>query len=48
VSVFEKFIVMPAREDKGFYVLKLSFPDEIKDKCTKIFQESVKTFFPEK
>jgi len=48
VSIFEKFIVIPARKDEGFYVLKLSVPVEIKNKYTGIFEESVKSFLPEK
>jgi len=48
VSIFEKFIVIPARKDEGFYVLKLSVPVEIKDKYTGIFEESVKSFLPER
>jgi hypothetical protein len=47
VSIFEKFIVIPARKDEGFYVLELSVPDEIKDKYTGIFEEAVKSFLPE-
>ncbi len=41
VSIFERFIVIPARKDEGFYALKLSVPVEIKDKYTGIFEESV-------
>jgi hypothetical protein len=48
VSIFEKFIVIPARKDEGFYVLKLSVPVEMKDKHTGIFEESVKSFLPER
>ena len=48
VSIFEKFIVIPARKDEGFYVLKLSVPDETKDKYKGIFEESVKSFLPER
>ncbi len=46
VSVFEKFIVIPAKADKGFYLLKLSVPDEIKDEYIEIFEKSVKSFIP--
>jgi len=48
VSIFEKFIVIPARKDEGFYVLELSVPDETKNKYTRIFEEAVKSFLPEK
>lgn len=48
VSIFEKFVVIPARKDGGFYVLELSVPVETKDKYTGIFEESVKSFLPEK
>jgi hypothetical protein len=48
VSIFEKFIVIPARKDEGFYVLELSVPDEAKDKYKGIFEESVKSFLPER
>ena len=48
VSIFEKFIVIPARKDEGFYVLELSVPDETKDKYKGIFEESVKSFLPER
>lgn len=48
VSIFEKFIIIPARDDEGFYVLKLSVPYEIKDKFTGIFEECVKSFLPER
>jgi hypothetical protein len=48
VSIYEKFIVIPALNDKGFYVLQLSVPAEIKDKYKGIFEESVKSFSPEK
>lgn len=48
VSVFDKFIIIPDRKDEGFYVLKLSVPVEIKDKYTGIFEESVKSFLPER
>lgn len=48
VSIFEKFVVIPDRKDGGFYVLELSVPVETKDKYTGIFEESVKSFLPEK
>jgi len=48
VSIFEKFIVIPARKDEGFYVLKLSVPVEIKKRYTGIFEETVKSFLPER
>ena len=48
VSIFEKFIVIPAGKDEGFYVLELSVPDETKDKYKGIFEESVKSFLPER
>lgn len=48
VSIFEKFIVIPAVKDEGFYVLKLSVPNETKDKYTEIFGKTVKSFLPEK
>jgi hypothetical protein len=48
VSIFEKFIVIPAKKDEGFYVLELSVPDAIKDKYTEIFEEAVKSFLPER
>jgi hypothetical protein len=48
VSIYEKFIVIPDRKDEGFYVWKLSVPVEIKDKYTGIFEETVKTFLPER
>jgi len=47
-SIFEKFIVVPAAKDEGFYALKLSVPDKIKDKFTGIFEDVVKSFLPEK
>jgi len=46
VSIYEKFIVIPARKDEGFYALKLFVPVEIKSKYTGIFEESVKSFLP--
>jgi hypothetical protein len=48
VSIFEKFIVIPAKKDEGFYVLELSVPDAIKNKYTEIFEEAVKSFLPER
>jgi hypothetical protein len=48
MSLFEKFIVIPARKDEGFYVLELSVPDAAKDKYTVIFAEVVKSFVPGK
>ena len=48
VSIYEKYIVVPAGKDEGFYVLKLSAPAQIKDNYTDIFEESVKSFLPEK
>lgn len=48
VSKFEKFVVIPAREDVGFYVLKLSIPVEIKEQCRVVFERSVKSFLPER
>lgn len=48
MSLFEKFIVIPARKDAGFYVLELSVPDAAKDKYTVIFAEVVKSFLPER
>ena len=48
VSVHEKFIVIPAREGEGFYVLKLSVPAETKNNYSATFEESVKSFMPEK
>lgn len=48
VSIFEKFIVIPGIKDDGFYVLKLSVPAADKDKFTGIFEESVKSFIPQK
>jgi hypothetical protein len=46
VSMFEKFIVVPAGKDEGFYVLKLSVPDKTKNNYTEIFDEIVKSFLP--
>ena len=46
VSKFEKYVVIPAREDVGFYVLELSVPLEIKEQCRVIFEQSVKSFLP--
>lgn len=48
VSIYEKFIVIPARKDEGFYVLKLSVPVEIKEKYAVIFEEVAKSFLPGK
>ena len=48
VSIYEKFIVIPARKDEGFYVLKLSVPSEIKEKYAVIFEEVAKSFLPER
>jgi hypothetical protein len=48
VSIHEKFIVVPAAKDEGFYVLKLSVPAADKDKYTEVFGESVKSFIPGK
>lgn len=48
VSIYENFIVIPARKDEGFYVLELSVPKEIKDKYKGIFEETVKSFLPER
>ncbi len=46
VSIFEKYIVIPAGKDEGFYVLKLSVFDQKKDEYKGIFDESVKSFLP--
>ena len=48
VSIYEKFIIIPDRKNEGFYVLQLSVPAEIKDKYKGIFEESVKSFSPDK
>lgn len=48
VSIYEKFIVIPDKNKIGFYVLQLSVPVEIKNKYTGIFEEIVKSFFPER
>jgi hypothetical protein len=48
VSMYEKYIVIPAKKNEGYYVLKLSVPVEIKDNYTGIFEESVKSFLPER
>ncbi len=48
ILVFEKFVVVPAKKDEGFYVLKLSVPSERKEKYTEIFEATVKSFLPEK
>jgi hypothetical protein len=48
VSMFEKFIIVPAGKDEGFYVLKLSVPDMTKDKYAGIFEEIVKSFLPQR
>jgi hypothetical protein len=48
VSIYEKFIIIPARKDEGFYVLELSVPAETKNKYTGVFEETVKSFLPEK
>jgi hypothetical protein len=44
VSIYEKFIVIPAMKGAGFYVLKLSVPVEIKDQYTGIFEQTIKSF----
>jgi hypothetical protein len=48
VSIFERFIIIPASKDEGFYVLKLSAPAEIIEEYTGIFEETVKSFLPER
>ncbi|MFH0800153.1 MAG: hypothetical protein V2A66_08260 [Pseudomonadota bacterium] len=48
VSVYERFVVVPAMDDMGFYVLILSVPEEIKDKYKETFEKTVKSFLPEK
>ncbi len=48
VSMYEKFIVVPARKDKGFYVLRFSVPEGMKDQYRSIFEESVNSFVPER
>ena len=48
VSIYEKYIVIPARMEEGYYALKLSVPAEIKDSYAGIFEESVKSFLPER
>lgn len=48
VLLFERFIIIPASKDEGFYVLKLSVPAEIKEKYTGIFGETAKSFSPER
>jgi hypothetical protein len=48
VSLYEKFIVIPARKDQGYYVLKFSVPEEKKDPYRLIFEESVRSFVPER
>jgi hypothetical protein len=48
VSIFEKFILIPAGKDDGFYVLKLSVPAETKDQYTEILEKAIKSFLPEK
>jgi hypothetical protein len=48
ILVFEKFVVVPAKKDEGFYVLKLSVPSERKEKYIEIFEATVKSFLPEK
>lgn len=48
VSMLEKFIVVPAGKDEGFYVLKLSVPAATKDKYAAIFEEIAKSFLPQR
>ena len=48
VSIFERFIIIPASKDEGFYVLRLSVLAEIREKYTGIFEETVKSFLPER
>jgi len=48
ISIFEKYVVVPALQNDGFYVLKLSVPATKKDKFTGMFEEVVKSFTPEK
>ena len=48
VSIFERFIIIPTSKDEGFYVLRLSAPAEIKEEYTGIFEDTVKSFLPER
>ena len=48
VSIFERFIVIPAEKNAGFYVLRLSAPVEIIGEYTGIFDETIKSFLPER
>jgi hypothetical protein len=48
VSMSEKFIVIPASKDEGFYVLNMSVPLAIKDKYAGILEALVKSFLPQR
>lgn len=48
VSVYQKFIVISAMKDDGFYVLQLSAPVAAKDQYAKAFEEVSKSFLPAK
>jgi hypothetical protein len=48
VSIFEKFIVVPAEKEKGFYAIKLSAPIDTKDKNVAIYEEVLKSFLPQR
>ncbi|MBN1141614.1 MAG: hypothetical protein JXB25_07470 [Deltaproteobacteria bacterium] len=48
VTIFQKFIVVPAKEGEGFYVLRLAVPFEIKDQYIGTFDEVSKSFVPSK
>lgn len=47
-SIYEKYIVLPAMMEDGYYALKLSVFNERKDKYTGIFEESVRSFLPDR
>ncbi|MDD5168594.1 MAG: hypothetical protein PHN75_07235 [Syntrophales bacterium] len=48
ISLYEKFIVIPAGSDAGFYALVLSVPEDRKDRLNGIFAEVVKSFSPQR
>jgi len=48
VSIYKKFITIPAKKGEGFYVLQISVPVELKDKYTETFEETSKSLLPEK
>jgi len=48
VALHEEYIVVPDRKNEGFYVVRFSVPEELKDRDADTFKTVAKSFFPKK